>query len=276
MCSDGGYVVSVSFNAFEQSLVYGILWKISADGTTEWISKEFQGEDDEGHYFIALPACVYEVDDGYILGGRAYFWAPGEGLWCDDILIKLDKNGEEVWYKTLIYDTYDSGEDHLYSLYPTSDGGYILAGATNVMTNSADVWLVKTDATGNMEWQKTYDGGKWDGSYSRDIYQTSDGGYIIYALTDSYGAGDTDVWIIKTDANGEIEWTETCGESKCEGTGEGLDLTSDGGYVFVNTKNHHGFGAPRGDIWINKIDDAGNVQWSLTFGTKWEDRAYYV
>jgi hypothetical protein len=181
----------------------------------------------------------------------------------------------------LIYDTFDSGNDKLNSLYPTSDGGYILAGNTNQGTGGgtqgSDVWLVKTDGTGNMEWQKTYDGGDSDVSWSRDVYQTSDGGYIIYALTLSYGAGRTDVWIIKTDANGDIEWTETYGFSGShEGTGEGMDMTNDGGYIFVNTKNHHGFSAPRGDIWVNKIDDMGNVQWSLIFGTEWEDRGYYV
>jgi len=276
LCSDGGYIVGVQFNAFEESLVYGILWKISADGTTEWVSKQFQGEDEGDHEFVALPTCIYEVADGYIVGGYAYFLAP-ENLVCSDgILMKIDKNGNDVWYKTLIYDTYDSGEDLLISLYPTSDGGYILAGATKANLPAADVWLVKTDATGNIEWQKTYGGDRWDGSYSKNVYQTSDGGYIIYALTLTYGAGKGDAWIIKTDANGEVEWTETYGENTNEGTGEGLDLTSDGGYVFVVTRDHSGFGAPRGDIWVNKIDEVGNVQWSLTFGTEWEDRAYHV
>jgi hypothetical protein len=92
--------------------------------------------------------------------------------------------------------------DWAYSVQQTSDGGYIVAGWTTSLGAGDDILLIKTDANGNVQWAKTYGGESWDGAYS--VQQTSDGGYIVAGWTWSFGAGWDDIFLIKTDVNGNI------------------------------------------------------------------------
>jgi hypothetical protein len=98
--------------------------------------------------------------------------------------------------------------DWTFSVQQTSDGGYIVAGTTwSFGAGSLDIFLIKTDANGNIIWAKTYGGTSWDEAYS--VQQTSDGGYIVAGWTWSFGAGYDDIFLIKTDANGNIIWAKT-------------------------------------------------------------------
>jgi hypothetical protein len=90
----------------------------------------------------------------------------------------------------------------------TSDGGYIVAGYTNSFgAGELDIFLIKTDAKGNVQWAKTYGGTNFDNAYS--VQQTSDGGYIVVGYTASFGAGESDIFLIETDAKGNIQWAKT-------------------------------------------------------------------
>ncbi|MFC2170953.1 T9SS type A sorting domain-containing protein, partial [Calditrichota bacterium] len=131
----------------------------------------------------------------------------------------------------------------------TVDGGYIVAGSAG----RTDVWLMKTDSTGDEEWSQTFGGENWDPGYS--VQQTNDGGYIVSGSTASYGEGGADVWLIKTDSTGEEEWNQTFGGTE-EDYGYSVQQTNDGGYIVAG--NTDSFGAGDADVWLIRIDNGIN------------------
>jgi hypothetical protein len=143
--------------------------------------------------------------------------------------------------------------DQAYSVQQTSDGGYILAGST-VFGPYYDIFLIKTDANGNVQWAKTYGGTDWDEAFS--VQQTSDGGYIVAGGTYSFGAGGLDAFLVKTDANGNIIWAKTYGGTAWDGVSS-VQQTSDGGYIVAGWTGS--FGAGYYDVFLIKTDANGNI-----------------
>ena len=120
-----------------------------------------------------------------------------------------------------------TGEDFAYALVQTGDGGYALAGNTaSFGVGGDDFWLIKTDAAGNAQWNRTYGGTNDD--YAYGLVQTSDGGYAIAGVTGSYSVGFFDFWLVKTNSTGGMEWNQTFGET---GNDRAFSVvqTSDGG-----------------------------------------------
>lgn len=155
----------------------------------------------------------------------------------------------------------------------TIDGGFIIVGETDFgkdIETGADVYLIKTDLNGNVKWSKKYGGKKWD--VCVNVKQTPDG-YILVGATKSFGEGDKDVYIIKTDLEGEKLWEKTFGGNKLD-SGSGIDQTLDGGYIF--TCGTYSFGEGEMDIYLIKTDSKGNKMWEKTFGGKKDDSGYYV
>jgi hypothetical protein len=257
--SDGGYIVAgwtYSFGAGGWDI---FLIKTYANGNIQW-AKTYGGAGWDLAYSVQQTS-----DGGYIVAGLTFSF--GAGDW-DIFLIKTDANGNVQWAKTY-GGTYS---DWAYSVQQTSDGGYIVAGGTSSFgAGWADIFLVKTDANGNVQWAKTYGGTYWDEAYS--VQQTSDGGYIVAGGTASFGAGLSDIILIKTDASGNVQWAKTYGGTNLD-SAFSVQQTSDGGYIVAGWT--YSFGAGLDDIFLIKTDANGNIIWAKTYGGTYEDGAYSV
>jgi len=144
-----------------------------------------------------------------------------------------------------------TGDESAQALVQTSDGGYALAGVTGSFgAGESDFWLVKTDANGNEEWNKTYGGTGSD--FARALVRTVDGGYALAGHTYSFGAGESDFWLVKTDASGNAQWNKTYGGIDVD-VAYALVQTVDGGYALAGQTS---LGVGSGDFWLVKIGKA--------------------
>ena len=258
--SDGGYIITGYTDSYGAGNEDVWLIKTNADGEEEW-NKTY------GATSLDMGNCVQQTSDGgYIISADTKsFGAGGGDLW----LIKTDENGNEEWSKT-----YGGTENEgNYFVIQTGDRGYIITGyITSHDAEDSDVWLIKTDENGNEEWNRTYGGRGSDWGYSVCI--TEDGGYIITGFTNSLGSGQTDVWLIKTDENGNEEWSKSYGGTENE-WGRCVKQTSDGGYIITGYTRSYGIaGYP--DVWLIKTDGNGNEIWSKTYGSTYEDFGQWV
>jgi hypothetical protein len=228
----------------------------------EYWTKTFGGShDDEGH-------SVQQTNDGgYIIVGMTKFSeTSGEDIW----LIKTDANGNEIWNKT-----YEKGGPYFrYSVLQTNDGGYIISGGPYSSVGGREFTLIKTDANGNKLWDKALGGSNaWGYSgYGYSVQQTNDGGYIITGRINSGIIGQ--VWLIKTDANGNKLWEKIFGGSEGESWGYSVEQTTDGGYIIAgitDTSLEQGR-----DVLLMKTDANGNKLWEKTFGGSGFDDGYSV
>ncbi|MCC6012538.1 hypothetical protein LM594_06185, partial [Candidatus Caldipriscus sp.] len=251
--SDGGYIVACGTDSLGVGFSDAFLVKTDANGNIIW-AKTYGGT---GYDWAS--SVQQTSDGGYIVAGWTSSFSAGIS---DAFLIKTDADGNIIWAKT--YGGTDW--DYAYSVQQTSDGGYILAGVTwSFGAGLDDIFLIKTDADGNIIWAKTYGGTDWDYAYS--VQQTSDGGYIVAGWTSSFSAGISDAFLIKTDANGNVSWAKTYGGISDDYV-YSVQQTSDGGYIVAGRTNSFGAG---GDIFLFKTDANGNVQWAKIYGgTFWD------
>jgi len=233
--------------------VLGLFFALNAiavePGDTLWARTYGGSQWEEGH-------SVQQTSDGeYIIAG--FTGSFGAGGW-DVYLVKTDSCGNTLWTRTYggVYD--DQGR----SVQQTTEGGYIIAGFTGSFgAGSRDVYLVKTDSSGDTLWTRTYGGSEHDCGYC--VEQTPDGGYIIAGATSSFGAGAGDVYLLKTNSWGDTLWTRTYGGRNDDG-GWCLRQTSDGGYVIVGYTRS--FGAGGYDVYLVRTDSSGGTLWTRTYG----------
>jgi len=257
--SDGGYIVAGYTTSFGAGYRDFFLIKTDVNGNLQW-AKTYGGTHWDEAYSVRQTS-----DGGYIVAGWTYSFGAGSG---DIFLIKTDANGNVQWAKTYggIY------WDEAYSVRQTSDGGYIVSGyTTSFGAGSGDIFLIKMDANGNLQWAKTYGGTDSEWAYS--VQQTSDGGYIVVGTTRSFGAGGSDFFLIKTDANGNIIWAKTYGGTDYDVV-HSVQQTSEGGYIVAG--GTLSFGAGYSDLFLIKTDVNGNLQWAKTYGGTGYDAASSV
>ena len=233
---DGGYIVAGDTGSFgaDSSDVY--LIKTDSNGDTLW-TKIYNSPSEDFAFDMQQT-----IDGGYIIGGAA-------GL--DMYLLKTDTSGNIQWAKKIG----GINKDYGYSVKQTTDGGYIFVGTTNSFLNGDDdIYLIKTDSYGDTLWTKSYGGSSQEVGTS--VQQTFDNGYIVAGYTYSFGAGSHDVFLFKTDANGNLLWSKTYGGPYSD-MGISVLQTSDQGYVIAGNTDSYSPGSY--DVYLIKTDSNGNT-----------------
>jgi len=256
--------------------------------TTTTLAQEIEWQNTiGGNYYDQLNSIQQTSDGGYILGGWSDSNISGDKTEdsqgnYDYWVVKLDAAGNIQWQNTIGGGSYD----YLTSIQQTTDGGYILGGMsqsdvsgdkTEICQGDFDYWVVKLDASGNIQWQNTIGGNSWDELES--LEQTTDGGYILggYSYSDISGdktencQGNHDYWVVKLDASGNIQWQNTIG-GNLDDLLYSVQQTSDGGYI-LGGASFSGFSGDKTessqgyfDYWVVKLYTTGNIQWQNTIG----------
>jgi len=257
--TDGGYILSGSI---QQVTGYYNMYivKLDASGTLQWT--ETIGESNEEHG----NAIIRTTDGSYVVaGGTASF---GAGSF-DMYMVKLDASGSPQWAKTFG----GTSHDEAFSIVQTSDGGYAIAGQTSSFgAEGGDLYIVKLNSSGLLQWSRTVGGSRLDETSS--IIQTTDGGYVIAGETNSFGVIGSDVYIVKLDTSGILQWSKTIGTTTGSEGANSIIQTLDGGYVAAGITNS--FGAVGAEMYIVKLNAAGGLQWTKTIGGNGNDYGYSI
>lgn len=212
---------------------------------TAW-SKSYGGAGNDVGYSV-VPAN----NGGFVVAGYTDSFGQAGDMW----LVKTDANGNEQWSKNYGGSSADGG----YSVISAGDGGYAVAGYTRSYgAGGSDMWLVKTDSQGNMQWSKTY-GGAAD-ELASSIVRASDGGYVIAGYTKSINSEGSWIYLVKTDASGNMQWNKTYGGG-IDDMGYCVIQTKDGGYAFVGKT-------------LVKTDANGKEQWQQAYSSSSADRGF--
>lgn len=259
-----------------------LIWKMDESGSTDW-QKSYGGSGSD-----LLKVVLNTPDGGFILGGISNsamgFDKKEEGRGGSDFwIIRTDAKGNELWQKVFG----GKGEDDLTALIRTKDGGFLIGGSSSSTAEanekllgrkkessrgSLDYWIIKIDAEGNEQWQRTY-GGKY-ADVLQSMTATADGGYIVGGYSNSPASKDkatanlgsgNDFWILKLDEQGAMEWQQSLG-----GAGEDqlkvVLQTKDGNYIAAGHSNSTTRTSKNGaDLWMVKLDTAGLPLWEKAF-----------
>ncbi len=204
-------------------------------------------------------------DGGYLIGGFTNSYPPANGNFY---LLKTTTYGDTLWTKTYG----EAGWEYGNNVQQCTDSGFIFIGRTTSFgAGQYDVYLVKTDASGNLTWSKTY-GGNVDES-GKSVQQTLDGGYIMTGYTKSFGAGNADFYLLKTNAAGALQWSKTYG-GNLDDFGYAVQQCPDSGYIISGYTCSYGVGAC--DALLIKTDKNGDTLWTKTYGGSMPDGGYSV
>jgi hypothetical protein len=245
---DSGYIVTGLHYSNAQGGSFLYLIKTDANGDTLWTKIYSQGF--RRYYAYSVQQTS---DSGYIIAGAgANSFNANSKDSINAFLFKIGPNGAIHWLKA--YDCFNHNEAKC--VRQTTDNGYIIVGyKKNTGIDSADIYLVKTNTTGDTLWTRAYGGA--DNDYGNSVRQTNDGGYIIIGSTKSFGSGNSDVYLIKTDSSGNVQWSKTFGGT-ADDIGYSVQLTTDGGYIVSGSTYSYG----NNGAYLIKTDSQGILEWS--------------
>ncbi len=237
---DGGYVLAGKTNSFGEGPEYAWVVKLNDSGDVSW-EKMYGG----GNWRSIANSIQQTGEGGYIVAGYTISLASNFNISRDIWILKLDTNGDISWQKT--YGGIDN--DSAFSIRQAMDGGYMIAGYTRSFSPSPQIWVLKIDCSGKIQWQNTY-----DNSCAMSIEQTSDGGYILT------GEVDVGICLLKLGKNGAVTWQKTYPASFTQGISS-IAQTVNGGYAVAGDYNN-------GDFIVVKVDGKGEIPDCEAVGSK--------
>lgn len=212
-------------------------------------TRTYGGSSAEGGRSVEVTA-----DGGFIIAGYTYSFGHGQS---DAYLVKTDQAGELLWAQSYGGPAWEYANDAA----QTADGGYILAGyTTSFGVGGKDFYVVKTDPGGEVQWERTFGGPGLD--IAQDVVAARDGSYLVVGYTESFGAGENDIYAVRLDAQGELVWENTYGTTGPE-MGKAAVETEDGNFLLVGSSC---FQAPNNDVYLVMISLEGNQLWTNTYG----------
>jgi hypothetical protein len=256
--SDGGYIIAGNTSSYGAGQLDVYLVRTDSKGDTIW-TRTYGGTGDE------LGQDVRQTQDGgFLVTGHTDTFGPRG----DFYVLKVKPSGDTSWTRSY------GGirHDHGFCGTETSDSGYIVIGHSLSFGPHGGFYAIKINAQGDTLWSKGYGGNNGD-SYCVTGLQTSDGGYVFAGETEAFGAGQSDFWLIKTNALGDVMWTKTYGGKGAESC-LCVKQTPDGGFILAGSTTSFGFGGT--DAYLIKTDTYGTVVWANAYGGMGEDEASYV
>jgi len=293
--ADGGFITigSTTADGGDVTGLHGLsdFWLVKTDsnGILLW-QKCYGGTADD-----KANAIDFTLDGGYIIAGYTYSkngdvtgvhdtTLNSNADYSDGWVIKIDSAGTKQWAKC--YGGYK--DDVFNSITHTSDGGYIMTGSTTsndgnvsgLHQNSQDIWVLKIDSNGSIQWQKCLGGTQEEEGIK--VIQINDGGYLVAGnsyssdgdVIDHHGTNSSDFWLVKLDAAGTKKWTKSFGGPGYESLGSMINTNDDGCLMFGTTGSSTGdvFGSHgNGEAWLVKSDSLGNLVWQRCIGGSGSD-----
>ena len=244
--SDGSYVVLGGTASFGPNYDISLI-KIDSSGDTLWTRLYSTSGSETGY-------CINETSDGgYIITG----WTDWIDFNGDCYLVKINSNGDTVWTRTYGGAGYDEG----YVGSETADGGYIIAGYTDSYGVGGDMYIIKTDASGDSLWTRYYGRDEWD--FAADIKEIVGVGYVVAGMTESFGPSLDDAYLLKLNQDGDTIWTKTYGRANCVDWALSVELLSDGGYILAGWTVPYTY--VNSNAYFIRTDINGDTVWTRTY-----------
>lgn len=246
---DGGYMMGFSYKNNGTNWNFAAK-KLSSNGDLIW-SKDYPLSLEDG-----VRSIVASSDGGFLLTG--YTYSVGAGA-ADGYVIKINANGNQEWAKS-----FGGTQDDIFNnAITTPDGGYLLYGWTgSIGAGSADLWVVKINSTGILQWEKAFGFDGWDSGSA--IALAPDGGFIISGNSWTNGGSYASMLTYRLDSNGNTLWQKKYGTDQSNDGVHQIFSTSDGGYVILGDTENGASGET--DAYVIKIDDEGNILWDKKYG----------